>query len=266
MARRFAGGTSTDRVVTSLTSHPGDDLYSWSVWYLMDALDATPRRILDKEGSGGGDGVTLYRDNNASHEWGFQLQRATTKGEWRWSQATTGQWMHLSIVYDASLTTNDPTIYVDGVSQSLTETNTPDGAVDVSTNPYYIGNRDRASSFDRCWDGNIAHVAVWHGTLLTANQVQGLANGASPLLLASGLVSYVPLYGIPSGAEPDMAPNPPGGVTVTGTTIPNDSAPTGRPVPRSGWSVAEIQAAAKLVGRSVHYDFANKQVVIESGV
>ena len=234
MAREFPGSTNTDRITTGLTSHAGDDLYSISIWYWMDGADTTARRIFDKKGSANGDGILIFRDNNATHNYGFQLIRATNKGEWRWDKTTTGEWIHLFVAYDASSTTNDPVIYVDGSAASLTKTQTPDGAVDVSTNPYLIGNRERASVYTRCWDGKLAHFAVWHGAVLSAGEVGALFRGASPLTMRPNrLVGYWPIYGV--SPEPDLAPNP-GSVTITGTTVPTNSAPVGRPVPPPSFS------------------------------
>ncbi|KKQ07715.1 MAG: hypothetical protein US20_C0032G0002, partial [Candidatus Pacebacteria bacterium GW2011_GWF1_36_5] len=66
---------------------------------------------------------------------------STTNGRWSFPLMQTGQWNHLCAVYDRSSTSNDPTIYVNGVAQPITEYSTPVGsASDDSSNSLSLGS------------------------------------------------------------------------------------------------------------------------------
>lgn len=47
-----------------------------------------------------------------------------------------GRWVHIAITYNGSLTTNDPTIYMDGQIAAITETSSPTGTIDSESSGY----------------------------------------------------------------------------------------------------------------------------------
>jgi hypothetical protein len=52
----------------------------------------------------------------------------TTGGHWGITAPATDSLKHYAVTYDSNSTSNNPLIYVDGVSQTVTETQTPSGA------------------------------------------------------------------------------------------------------------------------------------------
>ncbi|RJR27994.1 hypothetical protein C4561_00620 [candidate division WWE3 bacterium] len=108
-----------------------------SAWVKLDDFGDTNSRAILGAGAG-----TWYTDQSGDNmRIDFTYDRATVSGEW-----TTGYnipketWTHISVSYDASSTSNDPSIYINGVKQSITENQTPSGAAtDGSGSDIYIG-------------------------------------------------------------------------------------------------------------------------------
>jgi len=102
-----------------------------------------------------------------------------------------GAWSHIVITYDQSSTSNDPIIYVDGVSVAVTEFDTPTG---TPLNQYGsvldIGNSSSFSSpYSGCLNGKIYDMRIYN-RILTANDVNRLYQGTSEI--TSGLVFQGP--------------------------------------------------------------------------
>jgi len=92
---------------------------------------------------------------------------STTIGRWSYSQFSLSVYHHLVAVYDRQLTTNNPVIYLDSVSQGITEYYTPEGsAVSDASDSLCIGNRpaqDRGSDAKICEVriSKVARSAAW---------------------------------------------------------------------------------------------------------
>jgi len=188
MARRFAGSTSTDKI--AFASITPSTLRSISVWFYIDAIDSTPRRIYEW----GGGSVPTHRDLffvDAAGEENTRLTVgwSTTGGAWEIANPSTGTWHHLLVTYDGGATTNDPVIYIDGVSQSITEQATPAGTLNSASETLNIGNR---SDSTRAWNGAIAEYGRWE-RILNAGEISALARGFSPLFFDPSF--YAPLIG-----------------------------------------------------------------------
>jgi hypothetical protein len=153
-------------------------------------------------GAGGGSqGVVLRRDtttyglwmnaSTASMQWAANF--SGNNGDWTWTAPSTGAWHHIAVTYDGSSTANKPTVYIDGATVSVTVNVAPIGTLTQVLSGTYIGNRADGM---RNWDGKLAEVAYWAGSLLTANEVKALSRGVSPLKIkAASLALYYPLYG-----------------------------------------------------------------------
>lgn len=97
----------------------------------------------------------------------FGQNFTVNNGRWSFPQFSLGEWHHLVIVYDQQSVNNDPIIYVDDVSQTVTEYNTPDGSIksDASNdllvskdpdNPRWVDGR-----IDEIRISNVARSADW---------------------------------------------------------------------------------------------------------
>ena len=105
----------------------------------------------------------------------FTQRKATVDGGWDTTSALgSGAWKHVAIVYDASNDANDPTIYVNGVSQSLTEIAAPSGAIDSDGPDPLVFAAIRTNAFSL--DGKAEDVRMYK-RLLSQEEVSLLAAG-----------------------------------------------------------------------------------------
>lgn len=209
MARTF-GGVSTDAVTTNLTSYSTQR--SYAVW-------------VARTGDGGGTFGRLFTRSAAETEsilndpvntYRYSHAFSTTAGAWTIPRPTLTDWHHVLVVYDAGATTNVPTIYLDGSSQTVTTMTTPVGTATSASDSYVIGNSGAGT---RNWAGSIAEFAVWD-TLLTQADATALYNGpygTAVKIEEASLKCYYPLaFG--ASPEPDAAGKV-GTATVTGTVL-----------------------------------------------
>ena len=208
-ARDFDG---VDDVISCGSAAAIDNFATFTVsaWFYSDSAASNAYGVTKSDGTNGWHieydsrvGVTRIR---------FYTNWSTTDGGWSTpvDSIAINAWYHIAVTYDNSLTTNDPVIYINGASQSLTETSTPAGtaASEAAVN-FTIGDRDAGpGSF---FNGRIAE-ASYYNVILNADAIQGIRR--CPLFYPNGLKLYVPLYGI-SSPELDLTGN--GNVgTVTG--------------------------------------------------
>jgi hypothetical protein len=189
MARGFGatrGVASTDRLVTNVNPVAGNRTIF----------------IVSKRNGGGGGGFGRYWDTVVStvqdalfHDEAsgrvFYQRTMGSVANWYITAPASGSWHTIGVSMNASSTSNDPVIYVNGSSVTVTENVAPTSAGGAGSNPYWIGNRP--SDQARVWDGDHAEFAIWN-SILTAGQHADLASGVSPTTIDSGnLILYVPL-------------------------------------------------------------------------
>ena len=144
-----------------------------SAWIYLDTISATLDRVILSNG----DGFSLYVDNHATDRYlFFKRDFSTTDGIWRipvnsFSLAT---WTHVFVAYNDGATTNDPVIYINGVSQTITETSTPAGTA-VSELGFHIvlGNYPAGGG---AWDGKLKDVRIYNLATST-HAASALASG-----------------------------------------------------------------------------------------
>lgn len=157
--------------------------------------------------------------------WGFNIrtQSATDRiqffnrfsvglGVWYTDGALTANtWYFVAVTYDSDSSSNDPTIYIDESSQTLTEAVSPTVTYNSdASNDFYIG--DTLNS-DREFDGEICHLHLYD-TVLSIDQIKELRY--KPGSIRSNLQLYIPVMGADS---PERNLSGVGGTgTVTGTT------------------------------------------------
>ena len=135
-------------------------------------------RILDKTsdlGTGNRDGWYLILSPSGNLE--FMQGFSGDRGIWETGSDTISldTWQHVAIAYDNSVDTNDPLIYIDGVAQTVIESNTPSGTLrsDASID-LTLGNHP--GSTQRTFDGQIDDVRLYD-RLLDATEVSEVTTG-----------------------------------------------------------------------------------------
>ena len=213
MARDF-DGTDDKTVHTLVAEQYGLTTYSYAGWFYFDS-NSQYRRLFQK----GNAYPNLDHDVEFDDGYGMifiDRNWGTTDGAWSITKPSTGAWTHICITYDAGATTNDPTMYVNGVSQTVTERSTPAGTFTAGTQTnFYLGTDSGAGQYH---DGKIAEFAMWNRVLTSAEVTTLGAKAFSPLFVSNGLVMYLPLIGRTS-PEIELINGASG--TLTGTTNAN---------------------------------------------
>jgi hypothetical protein len=180
VARNFPGGDAdTDTVVSSLTANVPVKTVVW---------------VLNRQGRGGGNramwldksGEERINDLNSK----IQLDRGFSTTDGRWTvPVPAAQFVYVVMTYDETDVSNDPAWYYDGVSQTVTQNQTPVGTANTNTTPFQIGN---VSSL-RCFEGDMELWGIYN-RILSASEIAFLSGGAvwrSPLHITRGLVDFI---------------------------------------------------------------------------
>lgn len=199
-----AGGT-TARDITNVAD-PGSIVASGATWdkgFYGTDLDfsavassvnfTTPAKVntltkmsyealfLSRSAGGGTLGKLFFKGNTAGAPYVLiqQASSATTleffanwaggTGDWDITIAS-NTWYHFVTTYDISSTSNNPLMYLNGVSQTITQTGVPAGAAPADTANLYIGN---SASGIRAWDGKIVYGRIWN-RILTPGEILAL--------------------------------------------------------------------------------------------
>ena len=118
---------------------------------------------------------TFFASDPSNSRYIFGQNFSTAVGRWSIPMSAIGlnRWYHILIVYDRSSSSNDPTWYVNGVAQVVTEYLTPSGtAVDDSADKLVIG---RSLVYGRWIDVKIDDVRIYNRAL-SASEVKQLYN------------------------------------------------------------------------------------------
>jgi len=201
MARTFPGGAGTD--VVTYPSFTATVTASYLIYFNSAGLDTTARRLWDFRAAVLCNTITgiIF---SAEFDGG-------TNGQWGVTPPSDSVWHSILFTFDGSATTNDPIVYIDGVSVTVTEVATPVGNFITTAGAIRMGNN---STGIRCWNGQLAEYGQWN-RILSAAEAAIFTKPYSPRIISRGLVAYKPLTGAPAD-EPDLVNA--GSGTVTGTT------------------------------------------------
>ena len=218
MARDFDG--TNDRISFGAAASVGDFVTkSVAMYVVLDSIAA--------------DLVMTVKDRFTS-VWGWQYGAAgagfTVRvnfdgGQGVWNAAasfgvpTTGRIYHMAITYDGSAVTNNPTLWVDGVSYAFANTLQPIGTISPdAADPLLIGTNDINGND---LDGQVGWFcyanAVWDAAAVNRARWWGRPHG--------GVAVYHPLVTDKLVNEGSATANG----TATGTTIASLAAPVVRP-------------------------------------
>ena len=128
---------------------------------------------------------------------GYQFNKdfSTSDGAWTWNGnggVSLGEWFHFCLSYDASSTSNNPDLYINGVLQTLDNTTTPTGSAAVETSNKRIGS-DASGTGNL--DASLAHIKFITSTV-TAAQALEMCNNPEQILptgiATSALKAWLP--------------------------------------------------------------------------
>jgi Concanavalin A-like lectin/glucanases superfamily len=100
---------------------------------------------------------------------GFQSRRSGQGGRWRTpaNSMAYNSWHHIAVVYNSSSTLNNPDLYINGVRQTISELQAPQGT------QTFIGVNAEVGIIGKGWDGLIDEVRI-HNRALTAAEIGSL--------------------------------------------------------------------------------------------
>jgi hypothetical protein len=204
------GSATTDQITLAYTTHPTS--WSLSIWFYRTGTGGSDfGRIVGKGNGTAGlrffenvvGGPNLY---NLASPW-------TTEGQWTIAAPSSSAWHHALITYDGSSTANNPIIYIDGSSVTVTRLTAPVGSLVTNSDGFILGNR---SDQIRNFNGRLAEFAFWNGSILTAGNATSLAAGARADSIGSP-VAYLKLCGSTSPEPNEISGGATG--TVTGALV-----------------------------------------------
>jgi len=198
----FAGTTATDALSFGVLPQTLDLVNrSFSFWIYPDAYSA------------GGDGDTIISLGEiiylTSNKMVF-IRPFTTSGIWTTdvNVPALGAWSHVVVTYNQSSVANDPIIYVNNVSVTVTEFATPVGtALSEYGSAFDLGNDSMLSvPYGGSLNGKLFDVRMYN-RILSAAEVTTLYNGGVPdvSLVTDGLVFQGPAVYADLGDDASLA-------------------------------------------------------------
>ncbi len=210
---RFGDGQLFDGVddrITISSAASIDNVFSTggtiSVWFNPTSWGENQYgRLLDKSSgtTPSPNGWSLQVDG-ANESVLFEIGFMGSTGRWRADVGAVklNEWQNVTVVYNASSSANNPQIYINGILQTLTESNTPTGAVHSDAGlALTIGNyQDTARTFD----GLIDEVRVLNGTFSADWVAASMLSGKDQFVTFSTVQTVAGVLG--NDIEPDSGP------------------------------------------------------------
>lgn len=116
--------------------------------------------------------IFAQNESGGNIQIGFIHTFTSVVGWWRISTAVVplNEWSHIAVVYDSDDVANDPTIYLNGVSQTITEQSTPVGTPNLdASNDVDVGSNPSAGSN---WDGDIEIIEIYDDSKVIDEVIQ----------------------------------------------------------------------------------------------
>lgn len=190
---------STDKLDIGLASVATPRMYTWRDFRTNPGAIGFPRYF--------DSGDEECEIDHGGDTFIYQRSFDTSPGRWTCPAPSMNAWHCYVLAYDASSTTNDPLIWIDGVAQTVTETAAPAGTASNTVAVLPWGNR---SAGDRSAAGIHAEIAIYN-RMPTTGEAIALSKGLSPRLVPRGRLVYIPGMRAIYDAHKRT-------VTVTGTT------------------------------------------------
>lgn len=223
MARGFGtlfGAGATDQIQTKSIPALADKVSICIWYYLFGTGGSSLGRYISRTGFD-----LMYDDGGSTSLFLRGNSGGTTTAHVTWPTTKDNIWRCLVLTHDQSGGVASPTVWRDGVLQTLTTVAGTAGADTAA-----VLNLGNSAAGTRNFDGMLAYFTLWQGVLLTASDAQSLAAGTYPLLIQpESITSCIPMDGV-NKPEPDLAPGMGFTSSITGTRLPFRQAPVYQPV------------------------------------
>ena len=155
-------------IIGNDTAEGSTEQMTFSAWMKCDSTSGYDRifyfandLVIDLDDAA--DSLRLYTYWNAAGVFWETPSESITKGKWH----------HIIVTYDASLSTNVPRMYIDGIEQTVIEsgttpTGTWKGIVRAGTDCYLGGDGNN-------FEGTLADMGIWN-SILTDDEIKAIAN------------------------------------------------------------------------------------------
>lgn len=174
-----------------------------SLWAYFTSYGTNDRgRVMDKEQDGTEGWLWHVRNTSGQQELVFSHWLSSSRGSWETPDGVIllNTWYHLVLTYNEDSASNDPQMFIDAVSQSITQTSSTSGSSeDDSVNDLLIGGR---LDPDRDFGGIISDVRIYD-RILSDDEITTIyeEKGADDIL--QGLIRRWPM----SPLTPNKAAN-----------------------------------------------------------
>lgn len=135
---------------------------TYECYFNLRTAAVSSRRIFHKANNNGDTYFQLGQEDNQSTVMQIHTLNATTNGAWTFTHNGLNTWQHVVVTYDNTNNANNPVVYLNGVSVSVTRVTSPVGAMATDDNYLAIGNR---ADLVRAWDGGIMYGRIWNRIL-----------------------------------------------------------------------------------------------------
>ena len=192
-----------DAIIGNDTGGGSTEQMTFSAWiYPTSAGENNYGRIID---FGNQDIGFFLGDGAGGTELNFSVKWDSGPAVANWkttAEIATSIWTHVAVTYDATSTSNAPTIYINGVPAAASQTGTaPAGTYyGIVTQTCHIGNNNGGT---RTFAGQISDVAVWNSILPTAD-VHAIAEVGSIFYADSITATTVPEPGLTYNQLPNF--------------------------------------------------------------
>lgn len=147
-------------------------VYTWGAWVLWTPNNTTGALLQKWVGATRGVQLAIRRNNDATNKGKLTLaaEWSTTQGNWYFTTTLLNDNLphHIWVTYDAGATGNNPSAWIDGVSQSVTTNSTPAGSFNNDAASTLLFGLQEDSAAD--YKGELM-AFLWHLGSLT--QAQG---------------------------------------------------------------------------------------------
>jgi hypothetical protein len=190
LAVEFAGGAATDAITFNTPRVNNLSQRTYTAWIYLDAAPAASILVMGNSGDLAGAALYVTTDRKLQYYEKTKTGSTLYTGIWQTplNSVPTGAWTLVTATRDAVDLPDEPTVYINGTLQTLTNTSASGDELRNETNtPLLIGNVH--STFDRAFDGKIKDARVYN-LILSSTEVTALYNSGTPdmSLVTDGLV------------------------------------------------------------------------------